>query len=310
MTEVIGRIKALHPTLEQLKEELRADLNCFPDVETVHTDAAYWKTRILFDTMVKLRLFFDNNFHIIETMGVLALTRYVFELSVILKNINAEANFVFLYVQKMKRQECEHFEEYLRHIESEIALYKSMEAAENAAYQKIIAKDPPTGKMTARNSRRIGKKVSQAMKRTSDFLDKSLEFQFTLYADDAARNGYGFQAHLMEQQIIPQVQKKLEEARDSYDAIKSTWKDRIAAFDGNFQRWRWKEMAVRVHMQREYDFIYSYTSRLLHALPHGLTTDQKNLEESEVLMFLKYVEAQMRWVVGFAQGKADKRRQY
>lgn len=308
MAEVVERIKALHPTLEERKEALRTDLGRFPDVETVHTDAAFWKTRILFDAMVKLRLLVENNFHVIETMGVLSLTRYIFELSVILKNINADGNFVFLYVQKMKRQECEHFEEYLRHIEAEIALYKSMWAAEKAAHEKITAQDLPTGKLTARNSRRMGKKVSQAMKRSSDFIDQSLEFQFALYADDAARNGYGFQAHLMEQQVIPHVQEKHEEAKASYETIKLAWKDRIAAFNSNFQKWRWKEMAERVHMEREYDFIYSYTSRLLHALPHSLTTDQKNLEDTEVLMFLKYVEVQMRWIVAFAQGKTGKRR--
>lgn len=310
MSEIIGRIKALHPTLERLKEELRANLECFPDVETAHTEAAYWKTRILFDAAVKLRLFVENNFHVIETIGILALTRYIFELTVILKNINADVNFVFLYVQKMKRQECEHFEEYARHIEAEIALYKSMWAAESAAHQKIIAKDLPTGKLTARNRRRISEKVSQAAKRTSDFIDQGMEFQFALFADQAARNGYGFQAHLMEKQIIPQVQSNLEEARASYEAIKLAWQDRIAAFNSNFQKWRWKEMAERVHMEREYDFIYSYTSRLLHALPHSLTTDQKNLEDSEVLMFLKYVEVQMRWIVAFAQGKTDKRRRH
>lgn len=185
-----------------------------------------------------------------------------------------------------------------------------MWAAESAAHQKIIAKDLPTGKLTARNRRRIGKKVSQAAKRTSDFIDQGMEFQFALFADQAARNGYGFQAHLMEKQIIPQVQSNLEEARASYEAIKLAWQDRIAAFNSNFQKWRWKEMAERVHMEREYDFIYSYTSRLLHALPHSLTTDQKNLEDSEVLMFLKYIEVQMRWIVAFAQGKTDKRRQH
>lgn len=308
MMEIIGRIKALHPTLERLREELRADLDCFPDVELVHTDAAYWETRILFDAVVKLRLFVENNFHVIETIGVLALTRYIFELTVILKNINADVNFVFLYVQKMKRQECEHREEYTRHIEAEIALYKSMGAAESAALQKI-AKDLPTGKLTARNRRRIGKKFPQKVRRTWDFIDKGLEFQFALYAKEAARNGYGFQAYLMEKRIIPRVQKNLEEARASYDSIKLAWQDRIAAFNSHFQKWRWKQMAERVHMEREYDFIYSFTSRLLHALPHSLTTDQKNLEDSEALMFLQYIEVQMRWIVSYVKGKTDKRHQ-
>jgi hypothetical protein len=64
IAEVIGRIKALHPSLEQTKVSLRAELERFPAVETVHTDAASWKTRILFDAMVKIRLFVENNFNV------------------------------------------------------------------------------------------------------------------------------------------------------------------------------------------------------------------------------------------------------
>jgi hypothetical protein len=31
-----------------------------------------------------------------------------------------------------------------------------------------------------------------------------------------------------------------------------------------------------------------------------LTTDQKNREDSEVLMFLKYIERQIKWTMGYA----------
>jgi hypothetical protein len=309
IAEVIGRIKALHPSLEQTKVSLRADLERFPAVETVHTDDAYWKTRILFDAMVKIRLFVENNFHVIETMGVLSLTRYIFEIAVIIRNIDVNQNFVFLYIQKMKRQEFEHMEEYARHIEAEINFYKSLERAETSANQKIL-KDIPTGKLTSRNTRRFIKKVSQEMTRNREFIDQSLEFQFAIYAQEAAHNGYGFQAFLMERDVVPKIQMNLEEAKSSYEKIKLAWRGKIQEFDHSFQRWRWKEMAERVQMERDYDFIYSYTSRLLHAFPHSLTTNQKNLEDSEVLMFLKYVEGQIRWILAFAQGKLGKRREH
>lgn len=307
ITEVIGRIKSLDPSLEQTKVALQDELNSFPDVKTMNTDVGYWKTRILFDAIVKLRLFVKNNFHVIETIGVLSLTRYIFELAVIIKNINANQDFVFLYVQKLKKQELEHLEGYAHQIEAEIAIYKSLDIAERNAQQQSI-KGLSNGKLTARNSRRLRKKVLESMRRTSDFIDQSLEFQFALYSEEAAQNGYGFQAYLMEKDFVPKIQKELEEAKVSYEAIKLAWRDRNSAFDPNFQRWRWKEMAERVRMERDYDFIYSYTSRLLHALPHSLTTNQKNLEDAEVLMFFKYVEVQTRWIVAFAQGKVGELR--
>ena len=44
------------------------------------------------------------------------------------------------------------------------------------------------------------------------------------------------------------------------------------------------------------------TSRMLHAHPHSLSTDQKNLEVPEMLLFLKYVEMQFCWIRKMALG--------
>lgn len=57
--------------------------------------------------------------------------------------------------------------------------------------------------------------------------------------------------------------------------------------------WRWDQKAKLVGMENEYAFIYTYTSRLLHATPTSLTTNRKNLEPEEMLMFLKYIYIRM-----------------
>ena len=49
------------------------------------------------------------------------------------------------------------------------------------------------------------------------------------------------------------------------------------------------QISESVGMSKQYDFIYSYTSRLLHATPVSFYTNQKNLEVIEMLMFLDYV---------------------
>ena len=55
----------------------------------------------------------------------------------------------------------------------------------------------------------------------------------------------------------------------------------------------WKEEAGRVGMQAQYEFIYSFTSRLLHATPASIFTDQKNLEVAEMVLFLDYIYVSM-----------------
>jgi hypothetical protein len=42
-------------------------------------------------------------------------------------------------------------------------------------------------------------------------------------------------------------------------------------------------------MERQYDFLYSNTSRMLHATPYSFAVNQKNLEFVEVHIFLEYV---------------------
>ena len=59
-------------------------------------------------------------------------------------------------------------------------------------------------------------------------------------------------------------------------------------------------------MASEYDFIYSYTSRLLHATPASLTTNQKSLEAEEVFLFRRYVGMQFRWIVNHAEARVAK----
>lgn len=48
-------------------------------------------------------------------------------------------------------------------------------------------------------------------------------------------------------------------------------------------------MALKVGLADEYDFIYTFSSKLLHATPASITTNQKNLELSELAVFLKYI---------------------
>ena len=66
------------------------------------------------------------------------------------------------------------------------------------------------------------------------------------------------------------------------------------------ERWNWKLNANKVGMGDEYEFIYTYCSRLLHASPTSVTTDQKNLEDDEMLVFLRYILISMRTVLDLA----------
>jgi hypothetical protein len=111
--------------------------------------------------------------------------------------------------------------------------------------------------------------------------------KFSIYIDDAKINGYGFQAHLIKTKIIPQVEQAISEIQNKLEEFKKKVDKKI--FDIIPRRWNWKDMAEKVNKEEEYDYIYTYTSKLLHATPASLTTNQKNLELQEVYIFLRYI---------------------
>lgn len=302
LIDIIQRIQRIHPNIQPLIDSLRSTMVQFPDIEMEDLDASYLRLQILSDALIKIRLFIENNLRIIETMGVLALTRYVFELVVILKNLRSNEKFAFLYMQKMLLQQCEHFDDYADQVRSEIAFYIARGTEEKSAHDAVMKKYAKTSSITmsARNSRRLGEKMADEINLISSLIDEDLALNFTLYSDDIARNGYAYQAHLLEKKVLASVIEKAERARASYEKMKAAWSNVVDPFPMSFKKWNWKEMSKHVFMEVEYDFIYSYTSRLLHASPYSLTTDEKNLENPEVLMFLRYIEQQIKWIMAYA----------
>lgn len=302
LVDTIQRIQALHPTIQPSIDSLRSAMAQFPELEMEYLDASYLRLQILSDALIKIRLFVENNLRIIETLSVLALTRYVFELVVLLKNLRSNEKFAFLYTQKLLLQQCEHFDNYAHHLRSEINLYIAMGEQEKSAHDAIMKKYAKTSTTTtsARNSRRLGEKMVAEMSQASSFVDEQLALKFALYSDDIAHNGYAFQAHLIEKKVLGPVIEQAERSRASYEKMKAAWSEIVEPFPKKFKEWKWWEMSENVGMNEEYKFIYSYTSRLLHASPHSLTTDQKNLENPEVLIFLRYVEQQIKWIMTYA----------
>ncbi|MFQ1055550.1 hypothetical protein ACFX2V_10960 [Gilliamella apicola] len=56
-------------------------------------------------------------------------------------------------------------------------------------------------------------------------------------------------------------------------------------------------MAKAVGIDDEYSFIYSFTSKLLHAALASITTEQKNFTSEEATIFLKYIHIKIRDII-------------
>ena len=85
LEKLVPEIRELHGSVEVLASNFRNALRELEKHETpspTRYSARYWSFAVLADSLVRVRLLIEQNFMYFETLGVLALTRYVFELTI------------------------------------------------------------------------------------------------------------------------------------------------------------------------------------------------------------------------------------
>ena len=114
-------------------------------------------------------------------------------------------------------------------------------------------------------------------------IDQEASRSFSLYAEQARTNGYGYQAHLVETKVIPGIGKTIADIEKELAIFESD----LTAAIRSLVPYKWNTRASKVNMKDECDFIYAYASRILHATPASL--HENNLEPGEMRIFLKYI---------------------
>lgn len=287
--ELVAAIKNLQPYLDQLTELFRYDPVSGGEPSFDKWSANDWRRNTFSNALVRLSQLTENNFQFIETMGVLAVARYVFELSIWLNLFQKDSRYSLVYYRELLETQRKYWEDTEGQLRREIALLKRFEEKDRDATNEVI--------QSSSNERAISesaKMFSSAMQR----VDAEASRNFSLYLDDAKTNGYGFQAYLIDKKALPPVEQAI---RDIKKEIQD-FENRVPKDVQNLTkgRWNWRRMAEQVGLVHEHDYIYSFASRLLHATPASLTTDTKNLEFSEICIFLRYIYVKILEVMELA----------
>lgn len=255
--------------------------------------AEFWVATAYRNALIRLRLILENNFFCLETLNVLATTRYVFETLVWLRLMDREPDYALVFYARTISGQLQHFEALKKKLEDEIDLFEKLQKEESALNEKSLNE-------LRENVQKVSSDhVAAATALIRCGTDRKARRAFSLYADDAKQNGFGFQAHLIGQQVIPRVNASIRELEAEQKALVTTCTSSLRK--KLKEHWNWKAEARRVDMQAQYEFIYSFTSRLLHATPSSIFTDQKNLKVSEMAMFLDYVYVSMLDVLDLAK---------
>jgi hypothetical protein len=288
---VVAEIKQLHPMLQQLASRLREKISNFErtrSVEELRKEAGYWILVAYVDALIRLRLLIEQNFNFIETIGLLAVTRYVFEVLVWLKVLRRDQRYGLVYRFQVIEKQLAYYRDYYGKVEKEIKFLRQLGQEEDDHFQTAITKIMDRDDATLQKEAA----VAQAKELIESETDRKARRHFCLYAEQAKTNGYGYQAYLVEKQVLPPIDtqvQQLERERSAF--LSSVTESPPVGSDWEHQNhaWQWKAQAKLVDMLDQYEFIYTFASRLVHATPVSMTTDQKLLEAHEVHVFVEYV---------------------
>ncbi|MEP9358078.1 hypothetical protein [Sphingomonas sp. KR3-1] len=221
-----------------------------------------------------------------EIFELLAIARNLFENLIWLRLFNIDSRYGVVFYREFLDQHKNDLEQLIAKMAAEAELFDEFAALDSAnthaAFEDAIKEKP--------RSDASMKAASERHRQLADALDAKARRGFALFAAAAKVNSYGWQAHLIRTKAIPDRQEMLDlvlghiadlENRELRDAAAG-----IAALPR--KRWNWREQAERVGMVDQYDYLYRFTSRLLHATPMNIITE-KTLVEGEDIMLLEYI---------------------
>ena len=296
LARIVSELRDLTPrfvtAIARFDERARA-VEESKDMDDLKRGADFWVATAYRNALIRLRLILENNFFHLETLNVLATTRYVFETLVWLRLMDREPDYGLVFYGRVISGQLQHFEALRKKLDDEIELFEGLGKEESALHDNSL-------KELMENVQNVSSDhVAAATASIMDEIDRKARRYFSLYAEDAKQNGFGFQARLIGKQAIPQVNAQIRELEANQKALTTTCTASVRK--KLKEHWNWKAEARCVDMQAQYEFIYSFTSRLLHATPSSIFTDQKNLEVSEMVMFLDYVYVSMLDVLDLAK---------
>jgi hypothetical protein len=245
--------------------------------------------------MIKIRLMIEQNFAIINTFGILATTRYVLELLIWFRLLKKDVEtYACWHASLLIADQLEHNKAYLEKVKEEIQFFKELGRREEDESERALASLVEKHGASLRPD-----SVRESIDMIMENIDRSARRKFSLYSEQAKTNGYGLQAYLMEQKVVPQWERLIEQVQMQ----RTIAQEQMPKWPN--KKWRWKDEAENAGLIQQFEFVYSYTSRLLHAKLMSFTTNQKNLELIELVMFLDFVYMSMLELIEIAEQTSD-----
>lgn len=279
---MVQEIKSKRNELDITRNKFKAQSS---KIEFEIFDKNHWSHYAFNDSLSKLISMTEYNFNAIETFGLVSTSRYILELSIRLTLISQDSLYGLEYYGRLLRDQVDYWKGLKEQLDREIAFLHEMDKKEQDLHHaKLIEytkiEDPEL-------KQKFGTTLVPDLLNT---IDSIASRKFSIHAAQARTNGYGFQAHLIQKNQLPQVESSLETVNRDFAKFKSSVSNDILSL---LKHWNWKDYAIKTNHIEEYEYIYTFTSRMLHALPVNITTNDKFLSLDEMIIFLKYINVKI-----------------
>jgi hypothetical protein len=302
ITDEIARLHEILPSLDREKVRLAAAGTITDpgfDWRSSMPNRSFWARQAFVDALERLRGLVEEDLGAATTMQLLACTRYVFELTVWLRSIDADDRFAHAYCGDIIRNQISYHRDLRSHLTREAQWLRNIGEEETRIQGERLELAMQIPDEVTRNARLV-----EVMNEVTTEIDAHAARTFSVYGYDATFNSYEFQAYLVETKALPLLDQRLM-ALDDLDAhFEATAASDAVAVLGKGRKLNWKDRSTAVGMAEEYAFIYSYASRLLHATPSSITTSMQALDQGEVLTFLRYLSVRVSDILELAKARA------
>lgn len=253
-----------------------------------------WLKKVNLDCLMKAKNIVESELDICNSMSLLASSRHLFEMSIWVKLVNQNSDYALIYYLEGLNNNIQHYTKYVEQlqIESEFLLDIDEKQSELIVQQR----DHLLKNSDSMTDEEMSNYVSNSIKNFDTQF--SSDNAFSLYFDNAKVQGFKRTSDHIIDNEIPRFQAKVAELElEKVELLSKLSSEQHDLVPSNRNRWRWDLKASETDMTKEYKFIYSYTSKLLHATPMSISTDQQDLMQQESDMFVRYINYKMNQLV-------------
>jgi hypothetical protein len=284
--------------IKSLKEELQKNKDLHVEIERL---APFFETMgqpehvFMFRKFVKKAIYLQTQLLEYPQSLLLAYStlRYFLETLIHAVLISNEKDYIYKLYYAIYNHQVNKAENFLLRLQKEIELIAKYKKLEEEKEVEVKGKDEASILAFIEE----GKKVDAE-------IDALAEEEFTIFFGDYQANGYSFQKHIMETELLNIHQSRLKHLQELQHAqAKKILKDKRISSLFNFKNQSsqvfkqlkearpWNKRSEDAGLKEEYELIYEISSAILHSTSYSLITSHDTTEQDQIFaidLVIKY----------------------